>query len=101
MGVCQNTDIEAPLLFSTQALDISMEGICSLIRSYLSNRGMWRKDLRFAKPHDMCGMIKWALGRYVNPQGGRGFLAWETYERWRFSERENVSLVDVSVLYWK
>lgn len=87
---CRPEDIEAPLLFSTQALDISMEGICSLIRSYLSNRDIWRRDLLFAMPHDLCGMIKWALGRYVNPQGGRGFLVWETYERWRFGEREKV-----------
>ena len=45
-------------------------------------------DLHFANPHDLCGQIKWALGRYVNSQGGRGFLAWEIYERWRFGERE-------------
>lgn len=84
--------IEAPLLFSTQALDISMEGICSLIRSYLSNRDVWRsRDLRFASPHDLCGLIKWALGRYINNQGGRGFITWEMYERWRFGEREKVS----------
>jgi hypothetical protein len=80
--------IEAPMLFSTQALDISLENITSLIRSYVSDRNTWRRDLRLANPHDLAGMIKWALGRYINPQGGRGFLAWETYERWRFAERE-------------
>ncbi|KAK9899637.1 hypothetical protein P389DRAFT_207285 [Cystobasidium minutum MCA 4210] len=84
--------IEAPLLFSTQALDISMEGICSLIRPYLSSKDIWRsRDLKFATPHDLCGMIKWALGRYVNNQGGRGFITWEMYEKWRFGEREKVS----------
>ena len=80
--------IEAPMLFSTQALDISLENITSLIRAYVLDRNAWKRDLRLANPHDLSGMIKWALGRYVNPQGSRGFLLWETYERWRFGERE-------------
>ena len=33
-------------------------------------------------------MLKWALGRYVNPQGKHGYLSWELYERWRAGERE-------------
>ena len=45
-------------------------------------------DLHHANPHDLCGQIKWALGRFGDPQGGRGFLAWDMYERWRFGERE-------------
>lgn len=80
--------IEAPMLFSTQALDISLENITSLIRSYVSDRSAWKRDLRQANPHDLAGFIKWALGRYINPQGGRGFLSWEMYERWRSGERE-------------
>lgn len=80
--------IEAPMLFSTRALDISLENITSLIRTYVSDRAAWKRDLRLANPHDLAGFIKWSLGRYINPQGGRGFLGWDTYERWRFGERE-------------
>lgn len=96
--------IEEPLLFSTKALDINSEHVCNLIRTYLDvrERETWRRDLRFANPHDLAGLIKWALGRYVNPQGGRGCIPWEMFEKWRFGERERefpVRYITTHMLY--
>ena len=44
-------------------------------------------DIAICNPHDLAGMIKWAMGRYQNPQGNRGFLGWQMYENWRNAER--------------
>ena len=53
----------------------------------------------FANPHDLCGMIKWALGRITTAQGGRGFLTWELYEHWRNAERgEDPKRVQVDIV---
>lgn len=55
------TGIEEPLLFSSRALDISMDGICSLIRSYFASKDLWQKGARrwSALPNkdDLAGAI--------------------------------------------
>jgi len=80
--------LDTPLILSSRALDISVDGISQLIRSWFADKRAFFADVRLASPHDLGGVLKWALGRYVNPQGKHGYLSWELYERWRAGERE-------------
>ncbi|KAH8920615.1 hypothetical protein BT69DRAFT_396164 [Atractiella rhizophila] len=82
--------LDTPLIFSTRALDISVDANCSLIRAYLQDPSAWYRDIQFSSPLSLASMIKWSLGRIYNPTGGHGFLAWDMYERWRIGEREKI-----------
>lgn len=79
--------LDTPLLFSTQALDISIEGTHSLIRSFVNDQHDFQRDLQISSPHNLSAFLKWVLGRHVNAQGLHGFLRWDKYASWRESER--------------
>lgn len=104
--------LEAPLLFSTKALDISTEGTHALIRNFVTNKrefangasrptGRWCRggfadppktafpmvDVQIATPQNLSAFLKWILARHTNAQGGRGFLKLEKYKQWRDAEK--------------
>ena len=79
--------LQYPLLFSTKALDISLESTCALIRTYLYQRPNFAIDVQHASPHDLAAVIKWALGRLTNNQGSHGFVHYDNYDSWRSAER--------------
>ncbi|GAA6014815.1 hypothetical protein JCM11491_002126 [Sporobolomyces phaffii] len=79
--------LDTPLIMSSRALDISLEGVCSLIRSYLENTKSWETDLEFATPLSVGAFLKWGLARLVNNQGGRGFVTWDSYREFKSAEK--------------
>ncbi|GAA5894318.1 hypothetical protein JCM5296_005136 [Sporobolomyces johnsonii] len=79
--------LDTPLIMSSMALDISLEGVCSLIRSYLADVGTWEYDLQLAAPLSVGAMMKWALGRLINDRGGRGFVSWDSYNDFKAAEK--------------
>lgn len=93
--------LTTPLLFSSQALDISRIRIQKLIDTFLAtcpsetNRPgspfdkAWVDEARFSGPHELAMVLRWALARIVhlvNGQESRGILSWELYLRWREDE---------------
>ncbi|GAA5932504.1 hypothetical protein JCM3775_005938 [Rhodotorula graminis] len=79
--------LDTPLIMSSMALDISLDGVCSLIRSYLDDSVDWARDLGLAHPLSVGAFMKWALARLVNERGRRGFLSAAAYEAFRSAER--------------
>ncbi|GAA5827054.1 hypothetical protein JCM11251_002224 [Rhodosporidiobolus azoricus] len=79
--------LDTPLIMSSMALDISLEGVCSLIRSYLDEPQGWAADLHLAAPLSIGAFLKWALGRLVSERGTRGFVSWESYSDFKLAER--------------
>ncbi|GAA5916942.1 hypothetical protein JCM8208_001652 [Rhodotorula glutinis] len=79
--------LDTPLIMSSMALDISLDGVCSLIRSYLDDPADWAQDLSLAQPLSVGAFMKWALARLVNERGRRGFLSATAYEAFRSAER--------------
>jgi hypothetical protein len=84
----KSTSLEEPLLFSSRAMDLDSEGVATLIRAYTKSDGSFQRNLAFANPHDLAGMIKWALARFVSTNGSHGILSFQVFERWRLAERE-------------
>ncbi|QRV95888.1 hypothetical protein RhiJN_23906 [Ceratobasidium sp. AG-Ba] len=90
--------LSTPLLFSTQALDVSAPRVRNLIRAFLgtcsdpvsrSGDARFREEARFAGPHELAMTIRWGLARIVRMVNGletHGFLDFEVYRAWRFSE---------------
>ena len=93
------------------ALDLSLEGSCSLIRAYLADPQGWAygqsppsisvaaahhrpeltpsaspADLNLAAPLSVGAHLKWGLGRLVNDRGGRGFISWDSYYSFKQAE---------------
>ncbi|SCV68870.1 BQ2448_991 [Microbotryum intermedium] len=79
--------VDTPLILSSMSLDLTMEGTCSLIRSYLADRSAWTFDLTLASPLCVGAQMKWALARLINDRGRRGFLSWDLYDDFKHSER--------------
>ncbi|GAA5898684.1 hypothetical protein JCM6882_000896 [Rhodosporidiobolus microsporus] len=79
--------LDTPLIMSSLALDISLEGVCSLIRSYLDDPKGWASDLHLAAPLSIGAFLKWALGRLVSDRGTRGFVSWDLYSDFKLAER--------------
>lgn len=44
------TGLDTPLILSSMALDISLDGVCSLIRSYLEDHETWPQGSSGALP---------------------------------------------------
>ncbi|PWN52929.1 hypothetical protein IE53DRAFT_234828 [Violaceomyces palustris] len=125
----RNRGLDQPMIFSSMALDLSPHNMASLIRSYLGISASnptsplpvapprpaaeipksFINEIKFANPHDLGAMIKWALARmgrvlavpvpisapskkgdvleemvYVQQ---RGFLELDTYMAWREEEK--------------
>lgn len=80
--------LECPMLFSTMALDLTMEGTTSLIRKYLHDQPGFQRAITFEEPHNLCAFLKWALGRVKLPSGAHGFLQFEIYTQWRSFEMQ-------------
>ncbi|GAA6062080.1 hypothetical protein JCM10212_006503 [Sporobolomyces blumeae] len=79
--------LDTPLIMSSMALDISLDEICSLIRSYLDDARTWEHDLQLAAPLSIGAFVKWGLARLVNDQGGRGFVSWDLYREFKQAEK--------------
>ncbi|GAA5875877.1 hypothetical protein JCM16303_004031 [Sporobolomyces ruberrimus] len=79
--------LDTPLIMSSRALDISLEGVSSLIRAYLEDSQSWESDLEFAAPLAVGAFMKWGLARLVNNQGGRGFVTHDAYREFRTAEK--------------
>ncbi|GAA5962875.1 hypothetical protein JCM21900_005642 [Sporobolomyces salmonicolor] len=79
--------LDTPLIMSSMALDITVDGVCSLIRSYLADVRTWEYDLQLAAPLSVGAMMKWALGRLINDRGGRGFVSWDSYNDFKAAEK--------------
>ncbi|GAA6039053.1 hypothetical protein JCM8097_000174 [Rhodosporidiobolus ruineniae] len=79
--------LDTPLIMSSMALDISLEGVCSLIRTYLDDPAAWARDLQFATPLSIGAFLKWGLGRLVSERGTRGFVSWDLYSDFKVAER--------------
>ncbi|BGP67094.1 hypothetical protein RTG_00488 [Rhodotorula toruloides ATCC 204091] len=79
--------LDTPLILSSMALDLSLDGVCSLIRSYLEDHETWLQDLELANPLSIGAFMKWSLARLVNDRGGRGFVSWELYNEFKKAER--------------
>ncbi|GAA5950992.1 hypothetical protein JCM3765_004649 [Sporobolomyces pararoseus] len=79
--------LDRPLIMSSRALDISLEGVCSLIRTYLEDSQSWENDLNLAAPLAIGAFMKWALARLVNNQGARGFVSWDAYREFKTAEK--------------
>ncbi|BGP44695.1 hypothetical protein JCM10450v2_000509 [Rhodotorula kratochvilovae] len=79
--------LDTPLIMSSMALDISLDGVCSLIRSYLDEPTGWAQDLALAHPLSVGAFMKWGLARLINERGRRGFVSWDSYEGFRSAER--------------
>ncbi|KAF8329758.1 uncharacterized protein EI90DRAFT_1341600 [Cantharellus anzutake] len=105
--------LQTPLLFSTQALDVSAARVRSLIRTFLVTcqspnlphssaprrspmsatqaEAKWREELKFADPHALAMVLKWGLARIARVQSGfevRGFISLDDYILWRSKEEE-------------
>ncbi|BGP12621.1 hypothetical protein JCM10213_008758 [Rhodosporidiobolus nylandii] len=79
--------LDTPLIMSSMALDLSLEGVCSLIRSYLDSPQTWAHDLTLSSPLSVGAFLKWGLGRLVNDRGARGFVSWDLYSDFKTAER--------------
>ncbi|SCZ91004.1 BZ3500_MvSof-1268-A1-R1_Chr1-3g02467 [Microbotryum saponariae] len=79
--------VDTPLILSSMSLDLTMEGTCSLIRSYLADPSAWTFDLTLASPLCVGAQMKWALARLINDRGGRGFVSWDLYDDFKHSEK--------------
>ncbi|GAA5918830.1 hypothetical protein JCM1841_002760 [Sporobolomyces salmonicolor] len=79
--------LDTPLIMSSMALDITVDGVCSLIRSYLADVRTWEYDLQLVAPLSVGAMMKWALGRLINDRGGRGFVSWDSYNDFKAAEK--------------
>lgn len=90
--------LTTPFIFSSLALDVSVQGVRRLINAFLktcapfpapdAERG-WRDEVRFAGPAELAMCLRWGLARVVRVYGGaavRGLVAWEAYTEW--AERE-------------
>ncbi|KAG8989665.1 hypothetical protein FRB90_002136 [Tulasnella sp. 427] len=90
--------LTTPLLFSSQALDVSANRVRSLVRSFLGscNRpsaptgdAKWREDARLAGPHELGMVLRWGLARLMRVVNGvyvRGMLEWDVYVQWKTDE---------------
>ncbi|KAG8907512.1 hypothetical protein FRB99_003885 [Tulasnella sp. 403] len=90
--------LTTPLLFSSQALDVSANRVRSLVRSFLTScnrqaapasEAKWREDARLAGPHELGMVLRWGLARVlrrVNHLSVRGLLDWDTYVQWKLDE---------------
>ena len=83
--------LATPLLFSTQALDISSSRIKSLIQFYLNSPSpsAWSNELKLAGAHELAMTLRWGLARivrYSDTQEFRGFIDWDMYVQWREEE---------------
>ncbi|GAA5857139.1 hypothetical protein JCM8547_007981 [Rhodosporidiobolus lusitaniae] len=74
--------LDIPLILSSMALDLELEGVCSLIRAYLDSPQAWAQDLNLAAPLSIGAFLKWALAR-----GTRGFVSWDSYTDFKMAER--------------
>ncbi|KAJ1034938.1 hypothetical protein NDA18_000545 [Ustilago nuda] len=108
----RNRGLDNPLIFSSMALDLSPTNVASLIKLFASTSGVlpsaFVDEIRFANPHDLAAVIKWAFARMDRvlavpvPVPGakkgevreemvyvqqRGFLDLESYHAWREQER--------------
>ncbi|GAC98882.1 hypothetical protein PHSY_006477 [Pseudozyma hubeiensis SY62] len=108
--------LDNPLIFSSMALDLSPVNVASLIKLFSPSTAGQRapppaflEEVRYANPHDLAAVIKWALARLGRvlavpvPVPGakkgepreemvyvqqRGFLDFEAYNAWREQERD-------------
>ncbi|KAG8686107.1 hypothetical protein FRC08_012743, partial [Ceratobasidium sp. 394] len=90
--------LSTPLLFSTQALDVSAPRVRNLIRAFLgtcsdpisrAGDARFREEARFAGPHEVAMTIRWGLARIVRMVNGtetHGFMDFDVYRAWRTSE---------------
>ncbi|KAG9119317.1 hypothetical protein FRC07_005708 [Ceratobasidium sp. 392] len=90
--------LSTPLLFSTQALDVSAPRVRNLIRAFLgtcsdpisrSGDARFREEARFAGPHEVAMTIRWGLARIVRMVNGaetHGFMEFDVYRAWKMSE---------------
>lgn len=107
--------LDNPLIFSSMALDLSPSNVASLIKllstTHPGQRTLpqaFRDEIRYANPHDLAAVIKWAFARMGRvlavpvPVPGakkgevreemiyvqqRGFFDLEAYNAWREQER--------------
>ncbi|GAA6047802.1 hypothetical protein JCM3770_004650 [Rhodotorula araucariae] len=79
--------LDTPLIMSSMALDISLDGVCSLIRSYVNDPAACAQDLTLAHPLSVGAFLKWGLARLINERGRRGFVSWDSYDGFRSAER--------------
>lgn len=109
--------LDSPLIFSSMALDLSQHNVTSLIRSYLTSpKDFYASETKFANPHDLAAVVKWALARLgrvfpvpipaieqaTSRKGDvqednvfihqRGFLEWDSYVAWSTYERSELTL---------
>jgi len=87
--------LTTPFLFSSAALDISMNAIKRLIHAFVascedrSKEAKWREEARFTGMHELAMCLRWGLARVIRIIGGRevrGFFEWEYYNQWREQE---------------
>ncbi|GJN91519.1 hypothetical protein Rhopal_004542-T1 [Rhodotorula paludigena] len=83
----QRRGLDTPLILSSMALDISLEGVTSLIRVYLDDPSAWISDLALAHPLSVGAFMKWGLARLINERGRRGFVSWDSYNEFKTAER--------------
>ncbi|WVF68828.1 hypothetical protein IAT40_003601 [Kwoniella sp. CBS 6097] len=97
--------LTTPLLFSSQALELSQTRTKMLIQAYLDSlastsqlrsrqSNTFAQEVRFAKEQELAWLLRWALSRITRVKeraGGKeivhGVLEWEAYEEWRGRER--------------
>ncbi|KAG0148230.1 hypothetical protein CROQUDRAFT_90562 [Cronartium quercuum f. sp. fusiforme G11] len=80
--------LDSPLILSTHALDVSIDGTHSLIRSYLNHQSDLIRDIQISSPHNLSAFLKWILARHTNQRGQHGILDWQTYLTWRSAESD-------------
>ncbi|KAG9096851.1 hypothetical protein FRC06_008265 [Ceratobasidium sp. 370] len=90
--------LSTPLLFSTQAIDVSAPRVRNLIRAFLgtcsepvsrAGDARFREEARFAGPHEVAMTIRWGLARIVRMVNGtetHGFMDFDVYRAWKMSE---------------
>ncbi|KAH9817836.1 hypothetical protein DFH28DRAFT_960877 [Melampsora americana] len=83
--------LDSPLLFSSHALDLSIDSTHSLIRSFVNrHHSHFLRDLQISTPHNISAFLKWVLARFLNPQSSQhGFLNWSSYLIWRQTENDS------------
>ncbi|KAG8932809.1 hypothetical protein FRC00_014108 [Tulasnella sp. 408] len=91
--------VTTPLLFSSQALDVSANRVRSLVRSFLGScqrpsaptgDAKWREDAKLAGPHELGMVLRWGLARLMRVVNGvyvRGMLEWDVYVQWKSDEQ--------------
>lgn len=80
--------LDTPLVLSTMALDLTVDAINSLCRSYIADPASLA-DLHLADPISISAFLKWALARLINDEGGRGFVSWDAYKSFKTAERDS------------